>query len=847
MKQILLLTFTLVSLSNFAQVGINTTTPNPSSILDVSSTNKGMLAPRVSLSNINLSTLDGTNVAATGLLIWNTNAATTGGNGIGFYYYDGTIWVPLMQTIPSFTDTDDQATDVFSLTGNTLNLSLQNDGVATQTVNLSSLQDADWFEVGGTTPANAITDNIYTSGDVSIGKVTAANGKLDIANSSKANTLVITNNTASSGIKAGIDISITMSDIQGSSSAIKNTIFGLADFKIGTNTIFDNNNNGPNNIYEIASHNTFDSNGIVTAIGTTNLFAATADAGTLIGLQNLCWGFGISPFNGVYNDIIQDSPSIQIGLNNDFSNDGTGNRIGVLNTFTQDGSGDIFGIDTTISTTGSGDKYGERIVIENSSGGKHYGIYSDVTKSNSYAGYFLGRVALGTTTSNNYILPSSRGSVGEIMRTDGSGNVSWVNPLSITVSENDPEVNVTTTNRVPKWNGTTLIDGIMFDNGTNVGIATSPTAGNRLEVSGKTKTTNFQMTAGAGATYLLQCDAAGNATWVDPPSLAILANDWKQTGNAGTVAGTNFIGTTDAQNLEFRTNNIIKLRLTQQGQLGFVNSGGSVMIGINAGDNDDLTSNDNTFVGTISGQNTTTGDLNTALGYNSLNTNSDGIGNTAIGVNALITNASGTNNTGLGRGANVSTSNLTNATAIGFGSTVNASNKVRIGNAAVTLIEGQVAYTFPSDARFKFNIKENVPGLDFIKKLKPVTYNFDTKKFDAHINPNRKEAIDEIDFTSSSTIVHTGFLAQDIEKICTELGYNFDGLHIPDTSNPTDNYSVANSQFIMPLVKAMQEQQEIIETQKTELEQLKVELEKLKSLEERITVLEKIKNSAISF
>jgi len=61
------------------------------------------------------------------------------------------------------------------------------------------------------------------------------------------------------------------------------------------------------------------------------------------------------------------------------------------------------------------------------------------------------------------------------------------------------------------------------------------------------------------------------------------------------------------------------------------------------------------------------------------------------------------------------------------------------------------------------------------------------------------------DYSPSSTIVHSGFLAQDIEKTCLELGYNFDGLHIPNDHNKTDHYSVAYSQFIMPLVKAVQE------------------------------------------
>ncbi len=57
--------------------------------------------------------------------------------------------------------------------------------------------------------------------------------------------------------------------------------------------------------------------------------------------------------------------------------------------------------------------------------------------------------------------------------------------------------------------------------------------------------------------------------------------------------------------------------------------------------------------------------------------------------------------------ANVSTGDLTNATVIDANAIVDASNKVRIGNAAVTVIEGQVAWSYPSDRRLKENIQVN--------------------------------------------------------------------------------------------------------------------------------------------
>src|ERR1035437_9429623 len=71
-------------------VGIGTLTANSSAMLDIVSTSKGLLIPRVSLTNINLyAPITGTPV--TSLLVYNTNAAMTGGS-IGYWYWDGVKW-----------------------------------------------------------------------------------------------------------------------------------------------------------------------------------------------------------------------------------------------------------------------------------------------------------------------------------------------------------------------------------------------------------------------------------------------------------------------------------------------------------------------------------------------------------------------------------------------------------------------------------------------------------------------------------------------------------------------------------------------------------------------------------
>jgi hypothetical protein len=81
-----------------------------------------------------------------------------------------------------------------------------------------------------------------------------------------------------------------------------------------------------------------------------------------------------------------------------------------------------------------------------------------------------------------------------------------------------------------------------------------------------------------------------------------------------------------------------------------------------------------------------------------------------------------------------------------------------------------------------------VPGLDFIAKLKPVTYNFDTQKFSDHVNKTAKVKSPQKILPNQRPLYAPDSWRRC--KICKDLGYNFDGLHIPDAANPTDNYGL---------------------------------------------------------
>ncbi|MEN2402990.1 hypothetical protein GKZ90_0024605 [Flavobacterium sp. MC2016-06] len=94
-KLLVLPCFIILGLSTAsAQVGMMGNKPDKSAVLDLGVDNKGLLLPRLSLTSLTDKTsINGSN-PATGLMVFNTNSTLT--NGIGFYYWDGSIWKKLI-------------------------------------------------------------------------------------------------------------------------------------------------------------------------------------------------------------------------------------------------------------------------------------------------------------------------------------------------------------------------------------------------------------------------------------------------------------------------------------------------------------------------------------------------------------------------------------------------------------------------------------------------------------------------------------------------------------------------------------------------------------------------------
>lgn len=107
MKKLLLVSFlsALFVLNSYSQVsiGTNATEPNANSILDLQSTDKGLLLPRVALTATDKPAPMAAHVG--GMTVYNTATAGTAASAVtpGMYYNDGTKWVRMVpETKPEF-------------------------------------------------------------------------------------------------------------------------------------------------------------------------------------------------------------------------------------------------------------------------------------------------------------------------------------------------------------------------------------------------------------------------------------------------------------------------------------------------------------------------------------------------------------------------------------------------------------------------------------------------------------------------------------------------------------------------------------------------------------------------
>ena len=255
----------------------------------------------------------------------------------------------------------------------------------------------------------------------------------------------------------------------------------------------------------------------------------------------------------------------------------------------------------------------------------------------------------------------------------------------------------------------------------------------------------------------------------------------------------------------------------------------NVAVGHSAG-NDITTGINNTFVGSLAGDATDDGKHNTAMGYLALSANC-GDTNAALGYLAL-TDTTGTDNTAVGAVAGLEVTSGSNNTFLGHdagrtgspgGAVTTASNILCLGDENVATANIQVDWTVASDARDKTDFTALDLGLDFVKDLQPVTYKWDKRsKYGDKTADDYDLTAQTPDGTHKEDWLDIGFKAQEVEALEIAAGYNKDN-NTNLVSSYTDDgnqMGLQYSKFVPILVKAIQEQQALIEALTARIETL---------------------------
>lgn len=311
---------------------------------------------------------------------------------------------------------------------------------------------------------------------------------------------------------------------------------------------------------------------------------------------------------------------------------------------------------------------------------------------------------------------------------------------------------------------------------------------------------------------------------------------WTTLGNSGTVAGTNFIGSTDNVSVDVRTNNQIQARFLNNGQVGI-----NTLVPL-ATDYLAVTS-DATFNYAVNGYCTSAPLGNGIYGEVSNTANQKAsIWGDCFSTNAAAAGCLG-QYLGVG-GAGYGVRGFTDQVdAVGVYGYRDPNPGAGFGG----LFENDLGYTGTlynlSDMRLKKDIVPLANALDIINKLVVYTYKFDLSDY-----PNLGE-----------DIKHFGFISQEVEKVVPELvrEKSYDLLNNkPNKKDSFVNYApnvkakAMNYIEIIPItVQALKEQQVVIDSLKTDNLQLQnsikeqtILLNKLieqnKNLEDRIIKLE---------
>ena len=662
----LLIFFFSFSIFSFAQVGIGTENPDASAILQIESSNQGVLITRVNLS----STSDTSTIAspATGLLIYNTATAGFGSTAVtpGFYFYNGSTWVRLLNTGNIISNTA-------SITANTASITSNNISISANTANLSSY-------------TTSITASITRIGNNSTN--IASNTSSITANSTAIDNLTDNDTTYTAG--TGLNLSDTEFSID--SSVVTSTYGGDLDVA-GTITApaFVGDGSGLTNL-EISDSSITSSK---IADGSITIIKLADDSVTSSKIID----------DTILNEDVSSSAAIAFSKLDIVKSNITDLGIPAEDTNTTYTAGTglnlsdtEFSIDSNVVTsTYGGDIEVAGTITATSFSGDGSGLTGLTDTNTTYtAGTGLNLVGTELSIDSSVVTSTYTGNLaltGDITQT---GNISTTGTISATAFTGDGSGLTGISTGV---NSSTFKDAYL-----NVVIGT--------KMKSLTSSKTYWTDPDDGTIYFDGYNGYANIAIGDSTLL------FNTTGNyniglgfqalLNNIDGNNNIAMGEyalASNIEGSDNIAIGEEALEDNTLGFDN----IAIG-----EDTLKSNtegsDNIAIGDDALRDNTTGEFNIAIGNDALDSLDEGDNNVSVGVDALNDLASGNYNTALGFEAggynedsdnnisyasgvtllgaltNSTDSEISNSTAIGYGAVVTASNNIQLGNTDVNYV-----------------------------------------------------------------------------------------------------------------------------------------------------------------
>lgn len=314
-----------------------------------------------------------------------------------------------------------------------------------------------------------------------------------------------------------------------------------------------------------------------------------------------------------------------------------------------------------LSTDGSGNMYWLSLSSDYLSVNSNLSDVPNTSAARTNLG--LGSMA---TQDVSYSFPYADGTSGQVLTTDGAGNIGWLSLSSDYLSVNSNLSDVSNPSAARTNLGLTIGTDVQAYNSNLDDLADGTLSASKVQYG------SYFIDSEGNNGDVWTSDGSGSGYWGQIPLSSVSSVKMDQSDFLNSI----LIGSTTFGSL----------------------SGANFNTGVGIHVFEALTSGThNVAFGANSSNSNTSGYGNTALGSQTLMSNTTGFENVAIGLGSMSTNLTGSYNTALGSSTIFGVDGIENSTIIGYGATTSTSNTIQLGNTSVTDVKTSGKLTVDDD------------------------------------------------------------------------------------------------------------------------------------------------------